>query len=254
MGKRRLKNVIIVAKLCYSSLMVDNKKVVAVVEDEENLRNTLKYALEKEGYSVETFDNGSSAWDSFKCNIPDLIVSDIMMPLMDGLELCKHVRTISKIVPFMFLTSKDEEFDRILGLELGADDYLCKPFSLRELTTRIKVLFRRINLSSESKKSEDFLQSGKLVLKLNSYIGEIDNKDINLTVTEFRLLHSLIEMPGHVKTREQLIKKAYPDDNYISDRNVDCHIKRLRKKINKIDPDFDSIKTVYGLGYKLVTS
>ncbi len=233
--------------------MMNNKFVVAIVEDEDNLRSSLEYALDKEGYSVIIFNNGQVAWNNFSKKLPDLIISDIMMPLMDGLELCKKVRSISNTIPIMFLTSKDEEFDRILGLELGADDYLCKPFSLRELTTRVKVLFRRVNLISTTVPEENnILKAGDLSINLSSYSGEVNNKDIPLTVTEFRLLKSLMEIPGHVKTREQLIKTAYPDDSYISDRNVDCHIKRLRKKINSVEPDFNDIQTVYGLGYKLV--
>lgn len=230
--------------------MDQNGIVIAIVEDEDNLRSSLEFALKKAGYNVESYSNGLEAWEAFNIKLPNLIISDIIMPLMDGLELCRNIRSISMDVPIIFLTSKDEEFDKILGLELGADDYLCKPFSLRELTTRIKVIFRRINISGVS--SNSIVRAGDLTLNLDTYTGEINNKDIKLTVTEFRLLHSLMQIPGHVKTREQLIKTAYPEDSYISDRNVDCHIKRLRKKINGIEPGFDNIQTVYGLGYKLV--
>lgn len=229
--------------------MINRKLTIALVEDEENLRTSISYAIEKAGYNVVALENGKEALNLFKNTIPDLIISDIMMPLLDGLELCKEVRKLSITVPFIFLTSKDEEFDRILGLELGADDYLCKPFSLRELVTRIKVIFRRINKYNLN--MDNNLTAGRLKLNLSSYTGFIDNNEIALTVTEFRLLKSLMEIPGYVKTREQLIQTAYPEDSYISDRNVDCHIKRLRKKINKIDPEFNSIQTVYGLGYKL---
>lgn len=232
--------------------MINNKRTIALVEDEDNLRTSISYAIEKAGYNVISLKNGKVALNLFKSEIPDLIISDIMMPLLDGLELCKEVRKLSPTVPFIFLTSKDEEFDRILGLELGADDYLCKPFSLRELVTRIKVIFRRVNQFNNY--TENNLTAGKLSLNLSSYTGYIDKKEILLTVTEFRLLKNLMEIPGYVKTREQLIEAAYPEDRYISDRNVDCHIKRLRKKINKIDPEFNSIQTVYGLGYKLVVT
>lgn len=228
---------------------MDEKLTIAIVEDEENLRASLNFAIEKAGYNTVALKNGKEAISYFKISMPDLIISDIIMPLMDGLELCKEVRKISPDIPFIFLTSKDEEFDRILGLELGADDYLCKPFSLRELTTRIKVILRRVSRSSSQ--IEKLLTVGRIQLNLSSYIALIDKKDINLTVTEFRLLKSLMDFPGHVKTREQLIEKAYPEDSYVSDRNVDCHIKRLRKKINKVAPDLNAINTVYGLGYKL---
>lgn len=229
--------------------MNQNRLNIVIVEDEENLRHSLEYAFKKEGYTVKVFPNGKEALEDFKITLPDLIVSDIMMPLLDGLDLCKEVRKLSTVVPFMFLTSRDDEFDRILGLEIGADDYLCKPFSLRELTTRVKVLFRRVNRSISEQSNT--VSSGKLVLNLDSYTCKLNNNNVPLTVTEFRILESLIKNPETVKTREQLILLAYPEDNYISDRNIDCHIKRLRKKISLIDIHYDKIKTVYGLGYKL---
>lgn len=229
---------------------MDNKGLhIYIVEDEENLRLSLEYSFKKDGYNVTTFPNGQLALNAIRQTIPDLIISDIIMPLVDGLELCKEVRKTNQDVPFIFLTSKDEEFDRILGLELGADDYLCKPFSLRELITRVKVILRRVHRINSQPEQE--LQYGGLILNRNSYTGQLNNQNIPLTVTEFRILESLLDSPGSVKTREQLITKAYPEDNYISDRNIDCHIKRVRKKINMIDPGFNSIKTVYGLGYKL---
>lgn len=229
--------------------MNQNRLSIAIVEDEDNLRHSLEYTFNKEGYNVTTFANGKLALDCFKIDMPDLIISDIMMPLLDGLDLCKEVRKLNTSIPFMFLTSRDDEFDRILGLEIGADDYLCKPFSLRELTTRVKVLFRRVN--RELKTNPKIIKAGDLKLNLDSYTGELNSVNITLTVTEFRILEYLMNNPGSVKTREQLISRAYPEDNYISDRNIDCHIKRLRKKITKIEPGFDAIKTVYGLGYKL---
>ncbi|MGL1890394.1 MAG: response regulator transcription factor [Spirochaetaceae bacterium] len=226
-----------------------HKLNIVIVEDEENLRHSLEYTFNKEGYNVAVFPNGKVALENIKEKIPDLIISDIMMPLLDGLELCKEVRKFNQQIPFIFLTSRDDEFDRILGLEIGADDYLCKPFSLRELTTRVKVLFRRVNRNKVDDSKN--IKSGNLSLNPNSYTGDLDGKNITLTVSEFRLLESLMETPGNVKTREQLIKAAYPHDSYISDRNIDCHIKRVRKKITLLDPEFNRIKTVYGLGYKL---
>lgn len=222
---------------------------VALVDDEDNLRSNVAYALEKEGYTTVEYSNGKEALEAFQRNLPDIIISDIIMPLMDGIELCKEVKKLSPETPFMFLTSKDEEFDRILGLEIGGDDYICKPFSLRELTTRVKVILRRTNYSLNREK---LTNKEPIAIDKNSYTCQINSVNLKLTVSEFRLLESLLENPGFVKTREQLIYAAYPAETYISDRNIDCHIKRLRKKIDSLSPGFNPIKTVYGMGYKLV--
>jgi len=230
-----------------------NKMSVAIVDDEENIRETVSYALRKEGYIPLSFTDGASAWEVFQKKLPDLVVLDIIMPRMDGLELCRKIRSVSETLPLIFLTSKDEELDRILGLEIGGDDYLCKPFSMRELIARIKVLFRRINYLKEPEKEEDFLTHGALKLNIRCYTVEWKGKNIPLTVTEFMLLSSLIKYPGHVKNREQLMKEAYPHNTFVSDRTIDSHIKRLRQKFVQIDTDFNCIETVYGLGYRYKT-
>jgi two-component system response regulator ChvI len=161
------------------------------------------------------------------------------------------LRGRSESLPIIFLTSRDDEFDRILGLELGADDYLCKPFSMRELTTRIKVLFRRAALAGKpSTPTEQPLRAGELELDLQRYQARWKEKPVDLTVTEFMMLHALVRHPGHVKTREQLTREGYPHDTYVSDRTIDSHIKRLRRKFEEVDADFDAIDTVYGLGYR----
>lgn len=223
---------------------------IAIVEDEDNLRESLSFALKREGYNVEEFSNGGNALKQFREQLPDFILSDIMMPVLDGLELLKAVRSFSNDIPFMFLTSKDEEFDRILGLEIGADDYLCKPFSLRELITRIKVILRRYQKGSST--LDSLYKNGGLKINLQTYTAELNGSSLNITVTEFRLLEVMMSHLDVVKTREQLIAAAYPEDNYISDRNVDCHIKRLRKKISSVDPHYKAIVSVYGVGYKMV--
>jgi two-component system response regulator ChvI len=171
---------------------------------------------------------------------------------MDGLELCRRVRSLSETLPIIFLTSKDEEIDRVLGLELGADDYLCKPFSLRELAARVRVLFRRLRSLRDATSSESGkrFEAGRLLLDFDRYEAVWDAQLLPLTVTEFRLLSALARYPGHVKTREQLMQAAYPDDTYVSDRTIDSHIKRLRKKFTDLDPEFAGIETVYGLGYR----
>lgn len=223
---------------------------VAVVDDEENIRETVSYALKKEGYRPLCFPDGLAAWEAFGSKLPDLLVLDILMPRMDGLELCRKIRSLSEEIPIIFLTSKDEEFDRILGLEIGGDDYLCKPFSMRELMTRVKVLFRRAQHLKSKPEAEDVFSYGRLSMDTKRYTIQWNNKNIVLTVTEFMLLRALVRIPGHVKTREELMLEAYPHNTYVSDRTIDSHIKRLRQKFQMVSPDFSHIETVYGLGYR----
>jgi len=225
---------------------------IAIVEDEQNIRDNLAFALEREGYRIETYGDGREAWEACQQKLPDLVILDIIMPRMDGLELCRRLRTVSENLPIIFLTSRDEEFDRVLGLELGADDYLCKPFSMRELIARVKVLFRRVALGREaaSASDEELLEIGDLTLDLRRYTARWRDQAVPLTVTEFMILHSLARRPGHVKTREQLMNEGYPHDTFVSDRTIDSHIKRVRKKFLAIDTGFDGIETVYGLGYR----
>lgn len=226
--------------------------LIALVDDEESLRETVGFALRREGHRVELFADGLEAWKSFERGLPDLVVLDILMPRMDGLELCRRLRALSERLPILFLTSKDEEFDRVLGLELGADDYLCKPFSMRELAARVKVLLRRAALREEppSGTEERILESGRLKLDLRRYQAYWNHAPVPLTVTEFTLLHALARHPGHVKTRAQLMEEGYPNDAYVSERTIDSHVKRLRKKLADVDSAFDGIETVYGLGYR----
>jgi DNA-binding response OmpR family regulator len=227
--------------------------LVAIVDDESPIRETVGLALRRDGYRVESYAEGLEAWTAFDQALPDLVILDILMPGIDGLELCRRLRSRSAALPIIFLTSRDEEFDRVLGLELGADDYLCKPFSMRELTARVKVLFRRaaLNRGEGATEFEELLQAGPLSLDLNRYQATWDGHRIDLTVTEFRILLALARHPGHVKTREQLVSEGYPHDTYVSDRTIDTHIKRLRRKLAQVDSEFDAIDTVYGLGYRL---
>jgi two-component system response regulator ChvI len=222
------------------------------VDDETSLRETVAFALGREGYRVVQFADGLAAWRSFEQTLPDLAVLDILMPEMDGLELCRRLRSLSERLPILFLTSRDEELDRVLGLELGADDYLCKPFSMRELATRVKVLLRRAKMRAEPEAggAGRRLERGRLRLDLDRYQAVLAEVPIALTVTEFTLLHALVLHPGHVKTRAQLIAAAYPNDAYVSDRTIDSHVKRLRRKLAGADPSFSPIETVYGLGYR----
>jgi DNA-binding response OmpR family regulator len=223
---------------------------IAVVDDEESIRQTVGLALRREGYEVTTWEDGEAAWDAFRQKLPDLVVLDILMPRMDGLELCRRLRALSQSLPVIFLTSKDEEFDRVLGLELGGDDYLCKPFSMRELVARVRVLFRRRALGKEPSAPAQVLVAGDLTLDLDRFEAAWKGSPLTLTVTEFRILHALARHPGRVKTRQQLVAEGYPDDTYVSDRTVDTHVKRLRKKLAGADAECDALETVYGLGYR----
>jgi|CXWL01.1.fsa_nt_gi two-component system response regulator ChvI len=230
--------------------------VVALVDDEESLRETVAFALRREGYRVDVYADGLEAWQAFQQKLPDLAVLDILMPRLDGRELCRRLRAASEALPIMFLTSRDDEFDRVLGLELGADDYLCKPFSVRELMARIKVLFRRAALNREPRTEDgepaEILTSGDLMLDIDRHEVRWKEGPLPLTVTEFRLLAALVRHPGHVKTREQLLEEAYPHDTYLAERSIDSHIKRLRRKFEDADASFGAIETVYGLGYRWI--
>ena len=229
-----------------------NESRIAVVDDEESIRETVGLALRREGYVVSAYADGASAWEAIDQEFPDLIVADITMPRMDGLELCRRIRAASEEVPIIFLTSRDEELDRVLGLEIGADDYLCKPFSVRELAARVKVLLRRLALLRQRNpaEAEDVIEFGELRLDLQRYQASWRGEVVVLTVTEFLLLRALIRYPGHVKSRGQLMSAAYPNDAYVSERTIDSHIKRLRRKLVEVDSAFSSIETVHGLGYR----
>jgi two-component system response regulator ChvI len=227
-------------------------ELVAIVDDEKNIRETIAFALKREGYRVNTYADGAEAWADFRQQLPGLAVLDILLPRMDGHELCRRLRARSESLPIIFLTSKDEELDRVLGLELGADDYLCKPFSVRELVARIKVLFRRAALSADPSRREEekILRCGPLELDGLRYRARWRGEPVALTVTEFLLLQALARHPGHVKTRQQLMEEAYPNDLYVAERTIDSHVKRLRRKFEQSDSAFAGIDTVHGLGYR----
>jgi len=227
---------------------------IAVVDDEDNVRRSVSAALEKEQFCVAQYKDGLDAWNavnqfvpSAQNSFPSLFILDIMMPRMDGITLFKKIRMSFPKVPMMFLTSRDEEFDRVLGLELGADDYLCKPFSLRELIARVHVLLRRYETvgTPATEYSGQTISCGAFTVRPQQYTAQKNNVPLELTVTEFRLLENFVSHPDTVFTRDQLISCAYPDDTYLNDRAVDCHIKRLRKKIGA-----QTIETVYGMGYR----
>jgi two-component system response regulator ChvI len=229
--------------------------LIAVVDDEERLRRTLVQAFQREGWRAAAFPDGLEAWREFERALPDLAILDITMPRLDGLELCRRLRGVSAALPIIFLTSRDEEFDRVLGLTIGADDYLCKPFSLRELVARVRVLFRRAALAprpavTPRTEGEEPVACGGLRLDPQRFETLWRDAPVRLTVTEFRILAALAREPGVVRTREQLLAAAFPIDAAMSDRTVDTHIKRIRRKLEEADPGFDAIEAVYGLGYR----
>lgn len=219
---------------------------IAVVDDEKDLRETLTIALEREGFQAENHPHGLAAWNSFQKNRPDLAILDVKMPHLDGLELCKKIRAEKWGLPILFLSSKAEEIDRILGLELGGDDYLCKPFSLRELLLRIKILLRRSRPTDEEKT----LHAGSFRLHTDACQAFYIDKLINLTVTEYQLLEKFLKHPMRLWTRAQLMLEIYGEDTFVSSRTIDTHIKRLRQKIKQKGEGFDGIETVYGMGYR----
>ncbi len=223
---------------------------IAVVDDEPDLRETIVFALKKEGYTISEYGNGLSAWIDFQNKLPDMVLLDVSMPEMDGLELCRKIRNKSETLPILFLSSRDEEIDRILGLELGGDDYMCKPFSLREMLVKIKVLFRRSSARNIENITGVFITQGNLSLDVDKFLAYWKKLRLELTVTEFNLLRFMAESPGIVRTRDTLINHIYPNGTYVSERTIDTHIKRLRKKIEILDENFEEIETVYGLGYR----
>lgn len=226
---------------------------IALVDDEKNVRLAIKTALKQEGFDTVEFSNGQVVLDSLeKDMLPDLFILDIMMPVMDGITLLRQLREKGITTPVMFLTSKDEEFDKVLGLELGADDYLCKPFSIRELVARIHVIFRRYGTEPRQIQETNTLSVGPISLNELSYTATLDGQPLILTVTEFRILQAFISYPNEVFSRDRLIQASYPEETYLNDRAVDCHIKRLRKKLAACPETQDCIKTVYGLGYRFI--
>jgi two-component system response regulator ChvI len=224
---------------------------IALVDDDENILTSVSIAMEAEGHTVKTFEDGSAALEFISATPPDLVVSDIKMPTMDGMELLRRIRQESAL-PLIFLTSKDEEIDEVLGLTMGADDYVKKPFSQRLLMERVKAVLRRGQAADPSIPEEEkkVLKRGSLTLDPFRHACSWKGAPVTLTVTEFLILQALAQRPGFVKSRDQLMDSAYDDQVYVDDRTIDSHIKRVRKKFRTVDADFDAIETLYGVGYK----
>ena len=232
-------------------------QVIALVDDDRNILTSVSIALQAEGFLTRVYTDGQTALKAFGDNPPDLGVFDIKMPQMDGMELLRRVRETSAM-PVIFLTSKDDELDEALGLAMGADDYISKPFSQRLLIARIRALLRRQDLAKRTSTGaaeageEDvpLIERGRLVMDPARHKVLWDGKDVTLTVTEFLILEALAQRPGVVKSRNQLLDIAYQDDVYVDDRTIDSHIKRIRRKFRTVDSEFDAIETLYGVGYR----
>jgi two-component system response regulator ChvI len=226
---------------------------IALVDDDRNILTSVSMTLEAEGFEVETYNDGQAALDAFNKRLPDMAVFDIKMPRMDGMDLLQRVRQKTSM-PVIFLTSKDDEIDEVLGLRMGADDYVKKPFSQRLLVERIRALLRRQEViagdSTGEGETAQVMQRGQLVMDPLRHSVAWKGQDVSLTVTEFLLLQALAQRPGFVKSRDQLMDVAYDDQVYVDDRTIDSHIKRLRKKMRMVDPEFSAIETLYGIGYR----
>ncbi len=223
---------------------------IALVDDDRNILTSVSMSLEAEGYEVHAYRDGYEALDGIERQPVDLAVLDIKMPRMNGMELLERIRQQGNL-PVIFLTSKDDEIDEMLGLRMGADDYIKKPFSQRLLIERIRAVLRRRDPAPVSGDSAaEIVQRGALEMDSVRHMCTWDEKPVNLTVTEFLLLLALARHPGHVKTRDQLIDAAYGENIYVDDRTIDSHIKRLRKKFRDVDTGFSEIETLYGVGYR----
>jgi len=227
---------------------------IALVDDDRNILASVSMALEAEGFRVRTFSDGAAALAGLSAQPADLAVLDIKMPRMDGMELLRRLRQSSEL-PVIFLTSKDDEIDEVLGLKLGADDYIRKPFSQRLLIERIRAVLRRVetvqgNGGPGGEGGDKVIARGPLTLDPVRHTCTWNGQPVSLTVTEFLILQALANRPGHVKSRDQLMDAAYDDQVYVDDRTIDSHIKRLRKKFKSVDSNFASIETLYGIGYR----
>jgi two-component system response regulator ChvI len=228
---------------------------ITLVDDDENIVASVSLALESHGHTVKAFHDGATGLAALESDPPDLAILDVKMPRLDGMEVLRRLRQTSN-VPVIILTSKDDEIDEILGFNLGADDYIHKPFSQRLLIERVKAILRRANPdegdagASPSDGQSRAIRRGRLTLDSARHDCLWEDRPVKLTVTEFLLLQSLAQRPGFVKSRDNLMDAAYEDQVYVDDRTIDSHIKRMRKKFREVDPDFDAIETLYGVGYR----
>ncbi len=222
-------------------------KLILIVDDDSHIREVVRFALEKAGFATAEASDGVMALARFDELGPDLIVLDILMPEMDGTDVCRRIRAAST-VPIVFLSSKDEEVDRIVGLELGGDDYVAKPFSPRELVARVRAVLRRSE-RTDAPQAGKVIRHGLVSVDLETFRAYWGGKEVVLTVTEFGIVRALMGHPGKVYSRDELMDRAYATDNIVTDRTIDSHIRRVRKKF--ADAGGDPVETVHGLGYRL---
>jgi two-component system, OmpR family, response regulator ChvI len=227
-------------------------QTIALVDDDRNILTSVSIAFETEGYRIITYTDGVSALAGFKTFPPDIAILDIKMPRMDGLELLRRLRETSD-VPVIFLTSKEDEIDELFGLKMGAEDFIRKPFSQRNLIERVKAVLRR-RLPKDAAAAKDAqagaIERGHLRMDPERHSCTWKNEPVVLTVTEYTILQSLVSRPGVVKSRNALMDAAYDDQVYVDDRTIDSHVKRLRKRFRTADAAFDMIETLYGVGYR----
>ena len=222
---------------------------IALVDDDQNILTSVSLTLEAEGFEIDCYHDGETALRGLAQRPVELAVLDIKMPRMDGMELLQKIRASSSL-PVIFLTSKDDELDEALGLGMGADDYITKPFSQRLLLARIRAVLRRANQGDLDPDSPHIVRQGELLMDPDRHLCSWKGNEVKLTVTEFLILQALAARPGMVKNRDQLMDAAYGESIFLDDRTIDSHIKRLRRKIRALDKGFDNIETLYGIGYK----
>ncbi|AWM78441.1 response regulator transcription factor [Phenylobacterium parvum] len=227
---------------------------ITLVDDDENIVTSVSLALESQGHAVKAYYDGASGLAALENDPPDLAILDVKMPRMDGMEVLRRLRRASDL-PVIILTSKDDEIDELLGFNLGADDYMHKPFSQRLLIERVKAVLRRAGSPAGDEDEEDevasrALKRGRLTLDPARHDCLWNGRPVKLTVTEFLLIQALAQRPGFVKSRDNLMDAAYDDQVYVDDRTIDSHIKRMRRKFREVDPEFDAIETLYGVGYR----
>ena len=223
---------------------------IALVDDDQHIITSVSLMLEAEGFDVDTYSDGEQALIGLRRRPAELAILDIKMPRMDGMELLAKIRENSQL-PVIFLTSKDDELDEALGLRMGADDYITKPFSQRLLLERVRAVLRRAD-HADTTSGENAINIGHLTIQPDRHSCTWKGLDVKLTVTEFLIISALARRPGVVKNRDQLLDVAYGETTYLDDRTIDSHIKRLRRKFRDVDTDFDSIETLYGVGYKYI--